>query len=593
MRDRRPVVRRFAVDLSRRQCLEFMKFALFVDGETAVFLRHFLHTPDYTLPVVGASRLYAARAPGGGLGREVMRAAICEKANCPSCCRQSAACKCARAQEEGETPELTLTTHSWTQYAASFVRKARRGWTRFALSTDIPCVGPMVLTEAFFPSLTIVSFSDSPYLRIMQRRAVHSLGIAASPRADQRVAAASTAYDFLSIHSAFIMRKRPRKRASPYTVDSTSPRVPYAPEQSENEVDRWGPLPRAPGVSVHATSDLSYQWHGPVPLIYPSPLLLSNAEAFAMNLSLSPPVLEDPLAGAPRDLSPVRTGDMASNHASVGVDDLAAIDLAVDCTPSALDCPVPSSVTATLPTLPIPLIEAPPVAASLPASGVTSWPALLPLDATDLPPLPMSIPLPSPSRARPSKQRPAKRTKHIPPPDPDAERKHCCTRCSAHFKMRGDLQRHVRTVHEGKKQHECTTCGRRFGHSGHFNRHIESMHLNLRKHACKLCGDRFYQASHLQSHIAHVHDRKKPFECGICALRLATESGLRNHLRNLHQAEDAFHCPVPSCSAGFVLATDLARHVARHHPQAASRSDSNHAPKGAAQTDANVADAVT
>lgn len=603
MKDRTPLVRRFAVDLSRRACLEFMEFVLFADGKTVVFLRHFLHTPDYTLPVVAASRLYASRGPGIALGHEIMRAAICEKANCPSCKRPSGSCQCIAEQDAGKTPELVLSTHSWTQYAASFIRKARRGWTRFALSADIPHVGPTVLTEAFFPSLTIVSFGDSPYMRIMQRRAVHSLGIGAiTPRADIRMSAVATANDYLTMHSAFIMRKRPRKPTSPFTVHSSGA-SPRAPKPSAGDLpDPWGTLPRAAGVSVHATSDLAYRWQGAVPQIFnPSPLLVPGSAELALDLALNTPVLEDPLVGVHRELTPVFGSGITSNDNSVGVvgvDDFAAIDLAVDCTNPPLGCTAPSALTEAVAAPVIPLLEAPTAVASLPASNVTSWPGSLSLDAAvvahpapnpALPPISLPLPPSAAAALRPPRQRAAKRAKRMPSPDTDDERKHGCTRCGARFKMRGDLQRHVRTVHEGKKQHVCPTCNRTFGHSGHLNRHIESMHLNRRKHECKLCGDRFYQASHLQSHISHVHDRKKPFECHICALRLATESGLRNHLRNLHQAEDSFHCPVPSCSAGFVLATDLARHVARQHPQAASRSDSNQQPQTAAGSDSNVA----
>eukprot|EP00171_Calliarthron_tuberculosum_P013792 IDg13792t1 len=161
----------------------------------------------------------------------------------------------------------------------------------------------------------------------------------------------------------------------------------------------------------------------------------------------------------------------------------------------------------------------------------------------------------------------AKRAKSSEEPDSNADesRKHACGKCSKRFKMRGDLQRHVRTVHERKKIYTCKTCGKTFGHSGHLNRHNESVHLQLRRHKCALCGDQFFQASHLQSHIAHVHDRRRPFECKLCCLRLATENGLRNHLKNIHRAANSFLCSEPGCKEGFLLENDLKRHERREH----------------------------
>lgn len=117
----------------------------------------------------------------------------------------------------------------------------------------------------------------------------------------------------------------------------------------------------------------------------------------------------------------------------------------------------------------------------------------------------------------------------------DGERKHGCTRCPSRFKLRGDLQRHVKVVHEKKKTFVCATCGKAFGHSGHLNRH-ERSHRGERRFKCAQCGYDFHQRSHLVSHVEHIHSssRNRQHECALCKLRVATVSELRRHLRTVH-----------------------------------------------------------
>lgn len=111
------------------------------------------------------------------------------------------------------------------------------------------------------------------------------------------------------------------------------------------------------------------------------------------------------------------------------------------------------------------------------------------------------------------------------------ERRHACKQCDSRFKMRGDLLRHVKIVHEGKKMYSCKFCSKKFGHSGHLNRHIQSVHLQQRRFKCDQCGFQFYQASHLQSHMNHIHNgSRKTFECTACGALLKSQTALKNHV---------------------------------------------------------------
>lgn len=120
-------------------------------------------------------------------------------------------------------------------------------------------------------------------------------------------------------------------------------------------------------------------------------------------------------------------------------------------------------------------------------------------------------------------------------PSDDAERKHACSRCNARFKMRGDMQRHQRLVHDKTKNFVCDTCGKAFGHSGHLNRHKQS-HRGERRFKCKLCGFDFLQKSHLLSHMKHIHSSAAEGEhgCSLCKLSMASVDDLRGHLRSVH-----------------------------------------------------------
>ena len=46
----------------------------------------------------------------------------------------------------------------------------------------------------------------------------------------------------------------------------------------------------------------------------------------------------------------------------------------------------------------------------------------------------------------------------------------------ARFGTRGTLNKHVGTIHEGKKPFQCTICDARFGARGTLNKHVGTIH---------------------------------------------------------------------------------------------------------------------
>lgn len=87
----------------------------------------------------------------------------------------------------------------------------------------------------------------------------------------------------------------------------------------------------------------------------------------------------------------------------------------------------------------------------------------------------------------------------------DAEKPYKCPKCGTGFRERGNLNKHILSVHEGQKHHECSYCKKKFAFRDGLLRHISQVHNNERRHVCQLCGQRFKQRTHLAKHRRSVH----------------------------------------------------------------------------------------
>lgn len=643
MTDAIPTSRRFAVDLSRTTCLEFLEFIHFPDGKTVVFCRQFLLTVDYTLPVVARAALYAGKSAdcsdsdsNTALGKVLMKAAVRETANCPSCFSVSQHCKCTRLSLTNQsTRPLRLNTSTWTQYVASFLHKSRRGMTQLALFASVPQVGDVEIYNSYVHSLTVLQFGESSYMSNMQRKAVHGLNIdVLMPRLDSRIDVHALANDWERAHEKFVTRKKRYLNSDVPHNNHQLDQQQLPQQQLDRQHQQQDPTTH---VLIQDTAglpplDLSENTKPIDSLIHPPMQHYHHQHHHHHHHLHHIPVLRTQIVQDTEKLHlPLPVGNTpSSNETEPSLDDVAAISAIVDSTINSTThggCArvAPSTTTSLAPPLPSPppplispgLIDSIVTGTALNTSptpltsrghttsigdltsrGFVSTVAALtsrgpgPYAATTLtsPPVPRTtttaapIPisgwgisatsnLPASKRSKPNNHdvvdnfRPISRRTHNRKntTDTTVTKPHCCTRCDARFKARGDLARHVLTVHEGKKVYTCGECGKTFGHSGHLNRHKESVHQKRRRHKCNQCGDSFFQASHLQSHVQHVHDRRKPWGCHLCALRLATENGLRNHLRNLHNAKADHVCPKNDCDEAFLLETDLNRHLRRAH----------------------------
>ena len=51
-----------------------------------------------------------------------------------------------------------------------------------------------------------------------------------------------------------------------------------------------------------------------------------------------------------------------------------------------------------------------------------------------------------------------------------------CDNCEQSFTSSGNLNTHIRAVHESRKDHKCDHCGKCFSESENLKRHIKTIH---------------------------------------------------------------------------------------------------------------------
>ena len=74
--------------------------------------------------------------------------------------------------------------------------------------------------------------------------------------------------------------------------------------------------------------------------------------------------------------------------------------------------------------------------------------------------------------------------------------------CDKGFSQKQDLNRHIESVHEGKKSFKCNICDAGFTHKANLNKHIDAVHKEKKKFKCTICDEVFFsQKQDLNRHI--------------------------------------------------------------------------------------------
>lgn len=584
MLNKRPISRRFAVDFSTKEALEFMEFAAFEDGKIVVMFRQFIHTLDLSLPCLACARLHNTSNVEQTLGPVLMRADLFEAACCPRCGQVGKACRCS-FDSYAPNAAVRKSTYTWAQYSSAFMKKARVGTIKLRMTATLPGVGEMRIVDDEIPVLNVLQKGDSEYMNLLRRKAVQGLGVhVIMPRADTLVMEKATESDFIDLHNSFVTRKRIREFGEEQLGEALTmpPTATFDLTQAQSFMDEaLGPTSTD---SVESVDDFFAIFPSMFTATSPrNPDVVVAQETVVEETTI--PMPEMPEVDDSFDLfgkaEPEVTADlfMSPNMtiaSTTSIADQAIAPSADILDPIELILSPPGSQTQIAPVQPLFQDDVSiPLEMLTNANGATDrnnatvatnglWSSSVSSRNSNKE-LPLQVGRETQGSGAKRKKTTAKRTKPQAVGDvDDSEKKHSCTytNCSSKFKMRGDLLRHIKIVHEGKKMYTCETCGKKFGHSGHLNRHIQSVHLQHRPFKCKFCGFRFFQQSHLQSHIGHIHGQRTSLSCKECGYRASSENALKSHTDDVH---NALGCPFPDCESTFTIGSDLNIHILTTH----------------------------
>ena len=114
------------------------------------------------------------------------------------------------------------------------------------------------------------------------------------------------------------------------------------------------------------------------------------------------------------------------------------------------------------------------------------------------------------------------------------------------------------TVHHERKTFEFKVCNYTTSHEGNYDRHIASVHEGKKPKTCHLC-----DYTYLEKHLDSIHKRNKPFQCDFCSYTYSQEFSLKKHVASVHDGKKPFECDF--CKNKFSQKSDLKRHVVSVH----------------------------
>jgi len=172
--------------------------------------------------------------------------------------------------------------------------------------------------------------------------------------------------------------------------------------------------------------------------------------------------------------------------------------------------------------------------------------------------------------------------------------KYDCSDCGKKFRHKGNLQRHVNTIHKKCEEFSCDLCDYKTIHknflnnhkkrvhqrvkrfycdqcdyksydSGNLERHSKMIHMRIKsRFACELCDYKTYLAANLNRHVKAVHLRIKAYSCSYCDHKASTSQTLQIHMNNKHNVDPVTHS-CRQCGKKFKASHNLRRHAKTIH----------------------------
>ena len=84
------------------------------------------------------------------------------------------------------------------------------------------------------------------------------------------------------------------------------------------------------------------------------------------------------------------------------------------------------------------------------------------------------------------------------------------------------------------KPFKCKICDYETAVKGNLKKHVDSVHEEIKPFKCNICVHESSTKGNLKRHIENVHERIKPFKCNFCDYKSARKANLNEHVESAH-----------------------------------------------------------